>query len=66
MLGVPHDADLATVRARWRDLVRANHPDKMIARGLPEETVNLANARLAADQRRLGGNLRPPRPRPAG
>ena len=47
VLGLPHDADLATVRARWRDLVRANHPDKMIARGLPEETVNLANARLA-------------------
>ena len=47
MLGVPRDADLATVRARWRDLVRANHPDKMIARGLPDETVNLANARLA-------------------
>jgi DnaJ like chaperone protein len=31
----------------WRELVRANHPDKMIARGLPIETVNLANARLA-------------------
>ena len=47
VLGVPRDADLATVRARWRELVRANHPDKMIARGLPVETVNLANARLA-------------------
>ncbi len=47
VLGVPRDADLATVRARWRTLVRANHPDKMIARGLPVETVNLANARLA-------------------
>ena len=43
----PRDADLATVRARWRELVRAHHPDKMIARGLPPETVNLANARLA-------------------
>jgi DnaJ like chaperone protein len=48
VLGVPRDADLATVRARWRELVRANHPDKMIARGLPPETVNLANARIAA------------------
>ncbi len=27
--------------------VRAHHPDKMIARGLPAETVNLGNARLA-------------------
>jgi len=48
VLGVPRDADLATIRARWRDLVRASHPDQMIARGLPIETVTLANARLAA------------------
>jgi DnaJ like chaperone protein len=48
VLGVPRDADLATVRARWRELVRANHPDKMIARGLPEETVALANSRITA------------------
>ena len=47
VLGVPRDADLATVRRRWRALVQANHPDKMIARGLPPETVNLGNARLA-------------------
>lgn len=47
VLGVPRDADLATVRARWRELVRAHHPDKMIARGLPVETVRLANDRLA-------------------
>jgi DnaJ like chaperone protein len=46
VLGVPRDADLKTVRTRWRELVRKNHPDKMIARGLPPETVNLANARL--------------------
>lgn len=48
VLGVPRDAPLAEVRARWRELVRIHHPDKMIARGLPPETVNLANARIAA------------------
>lgn len=48
VLGVPRDAEFAAIRARWRELVRANHPDKMIARGLPPETVNLANSRLAA------------------
>lgn len=47
VLGVPRDADLATVRRRWRALVQAHHPDKMIARGLPLESVNLANDRLA-------------------
>ena len=38
-------------RARWRQLVRTHHPDKMIARGLPAETVKLANARIAAINR---------------
>jgi DnaJ like chaperone protein len=51
VLGVPRDADLATVRARWRALVKQNHPDQMIARGLPLETVNLANARMGAINR---------------
>lgn len=47
VLGLPRDADPATARARWRKLVRENHPDRMIARGLPPECVTLANARLA-------------------
>lgn len=51
VLGIARDAPIAAVRARWRDLVRTHHPDKMIARGLPPETVNLANARIAAINR---------------
>lgn len=47
VLGVARDADLATIRARWRELVRVHHPDRMIGRGLPPETVNLGNDRLA-------------------
>lgn len=47
VLGVPRDAALPAIRARWRELVRANHPDHMIGRGLPPEVVNLANARLS-------------------
>lgn len=48
VLGLPRDADLGEARARWRRLVRENHPDRLIARGLPKESVTLANARLAA------------------
>ncbi len=48
VLGVTRDMPLAEIRARWRELVRTNHPDRMIARGLPPETVTLANARLSA------------------
>jgi DnaJ like chaperone protein len=67
VLGLPRDADLAAARARWRELVRAHHPDKMIARGLPPETVNLGNARLAQINRaweELSARLRAPDPSP--
>lgn len=51
ILGVPHDADLVTIRKRWKALVKAHHPDRMIARGLPPETVRLGNARIGAINR---------------
>ena len=47
VLGLDPGADADAVRARWRALVRETHPDRMIARGLPEEAVKLATARLA-------------------
>jgi DnaJ like chaperone protein len=65
VLGAPHDADLATIRARWRKLVRENHPDRMIARGLPPEGVALASARLAAINaawEEIAARLAPPSP----
>ncbi len=68
VLGLPRDADFATARARWRALVRAHHPDKMIARGLPAETVNLGNARLAQINRaweEISGRLRAPEAAPS-
>ena len=48
VLGVDPDADFATIREAWRAEVRATHPDRMLARGIPEEAVKLAEARLAA------------------
>ena len=39
------DDDLKTA---YRALVRENHPDKLIAEGLPEELIELANEKLAA------------------
>ena len=47
ILGLDPDDDDATVRKRWRELVRETHPDRMIARGVPEEAVQLATKRLA-------------------
>lgn len=51
VLGVSHDASPEEVRAAWSALVRETHPDRMIARGVPEEAVKLAEKRLIAINR---------------
>jgi len=51
VLGVPEGADLARIRAIYRKLVRENHPDAMVAKGLPAEAIALANTRLATINR---------------
>ncbi|MCV2880622.1 molecular chaperone DjiA [Actibacterium sp. XHP0104] len=48
VLGVSHEAETADIRKAWRAAVRETHPDRMIARGLPEEAVKLAEKRLIA------------------
>lgn len=48
VLGIERSLPLADARRAWLRLVRDNHPDTVIARGLPEEFVAIANARLAA------------------
>ena len=45
VLGVTADMPLDEIRAAWRAMVRESHPDRMIARGLPEEAVKLAEKR---------------------
>jgi DnaJ like chaperone protein len=48
VLGVDYKAADEEVKRAWRKLVRENHPDALIARGVPEEFIRLANAKLAA------------------
>lgn len=47
-LGVDRSWPLSEIRARYRQLVVDNHPDRAIARGMPEEFVAIANGRMAA------------------
>ncbi len=51
ILGVDPDAGLAAVRAAWRVAVMAAHPDRLAARGVPEEAVQLAERRLISINR---------------
>jgi len=48
ILGVSPDADDEEIKQTYRRLVRENHPDRLIAQGLPREFVAVANDRLAA------------------
>jgi len=47
VLGVAPDISDAALRAHWRELVRNNHPDKLIAEGLPEEFIEVVTDKLA-------------------
>jgi DnaJ like chaperone protein len=48
VLGVAYDASENEIRRTYRMLVRENHPDSLIGRGVPEEFVRLATDKLAA------------------
>lgn len=47
VLGLDPGVDAEAVRARWRELARACHPDRLVAHGLPEEAVKLGAERMA-------------------
>ncbi len=51
ILGLDPDATMQEARAAWRALVRENHPDVMIARGVPEEAALLAEKRMVCINR---------------
>lgn len=48
ILGVDRSISDDDLRRAYRRLVRENHPDRLMARGVPEEFVDLANQKLAA------------------
>mgnify|MGYP001791189270 CR=1 FL=1 len=48
VLGVDSDLPYDDVRRVYRRLVAENHPDRLIARGVPQEFIKIASERLAA------------------
>jgi DnaJ like chaperone protein len=51
VLGVSRGTPLPQVRKAWQRLVRDSHPDRMIARGVPQEAIKLAEKRMVAINR---------------
>ncbi|MEM8741184.1 MAG: DnaJ family molecular chaperone [Pseudomonadota bacterium] len=64
VLGVGLGESDDELRQRYRTLVRASHPDQLIARGLPEEMIALATRRIA-DINRAYEELRARKPETA-
>ena len=48
VLGLGPNASDEDLKTKYRSEVRDTHPDRLIARGVPEEFVQIANDRLAA------------------
>lgn len=48
VLGLEPDTPFAEVRKRYRELASESHPDRLAARGVPQEFLTIANDRMAA------------------
>ncbi len=47
LLGLRDDASVLDIKKRYRQLIKAHHPDRLIAEGLPEELLEKATERAA-------------------
>ena len=47
ILNIDHDASDEAVKRAYRKLIRENHPDTLMAQGVPQEFIDLANAKMA-------------------
>ncbi len=47
VLGLPRGASQEEVKATYRRLIREHHPDRLIAEGMPQEFIDVANEKLA-------------------
>lgn len=48
VLGVNPDAENDEIKSAYRKLSRENHPDTLMAQGMPQEFVDIANEKMAA------------------
>ena len=48
VLGVSRGASNEEIKSTYRQLIRENHPDTLVAKGMPQEFIDIANERMAA------------------
>ena len=48
ILGVDRKTSNNDIKKSYRDLSRENHPDTLIAKGVPQEFIDIANAKMAS------------------
>ena len=54
VLGLAQGADADEIRRVYRRLVAEHHPDRLIAKGVPEELITIATGRMAAINQAYG------------
>jgi DnaJ like chaperone protein len=65
VLGLAPGADREEVRRVYRLLVAEHHPDRLIAKGVPEELIDVATARMQAINQAYNQIIKLPPPRPS-
>lgn len=63
VLGLAPTTDKDEVRRVYRMLVAEHHPDRLIAKGVPEELISIATARMAAINQAYAKIMKPHRTR---
>jgi DnaJ like chaperone protein len=51
VLGLDRSASDTEIKTAYRKLIKEHHPDRLVAQGMPEDVVELANDKLAAINR---------------
>ncbi len=54
ILGVDEDISDSNLKKAYRRMAAANHPDRLVARGLPPEMIKIANHKMAMVNRAYG------------
>ena len=47
ILGIDRSVSDDEIKAKYRSLIRENHPDVLMAKGVPQEFIDLANEKMA-------------------